>query len=86
VTNEKYASEIAEKWNLKYNAEHKSYVLKFEVRDDFIRKYKPRTVGASYHEEYWIPAEELDEFNNNIVGQIGVYRVFEETGGCYGNH
>lgn len=28
------------------------------------------------HVEYWIPAEDLDEFNNHIVGPIRVIRAF----------
>ncbi len=38
-------------------------------------------VGGSEHEEYWIPAEELAEFNRNIVGEIEViaeYRGSDE--------
>ena len=64
---------------MKYNSEHKSYVLKFEIKDDFIAKYKPQTVGAPHHQEYWIPAEALAEFNNNLIGLISVFRVFEES-------
>jgi hypothetical protein len=30
------------------------------------------TVGAAIHTEYWIPAEDLPEFNRNIVGTIVV--------------
>jgi hypothetical protein len=77
VTNEKYASEIAKKWNLKYNSEHKSYVLKFGINDAYIANYEVQTVGASYHQEYWIPAEEVDAFNKNIIGTIEVARIFE---------
>ena len=36
-----------------------------------------KTVGGSIHQEYWIPAEELKEFNNNIVGLIEVMVVRE---------
>ena len=32
---------------------------------------------ASYHMEYWIPAEELAEFNRHIVGEIEVIQTFE---------
>jgi hypothetical protein len=38
----------------------------------FISKYELHTVGAHYHQEYWIPAEKLDDFNNNIIGDIEV--------------
>ena len=30
------------------------------------------------HQEYWIPAEDLDEFNRNIVGPIEVVAEFKE--------
>jgi hypothetical protein len=33
-------------------------------------------VGSAIHREYWIPAEELDEFNANIVGTIEVIAEF----------
>ena len=29
------------------------------------------------HEELWVPAEELEEFNDHIIGVIEVTRVFE---------
>lgn len=29
------------------------------------------------HEEYWIPAEDLEEFNKNIVGKIEVIIEFK---------
>jgi hypothetical protein len=33
-------------------------------------------VEASRHQEYWIPAERLAEFNGNIVGLIEVISSF----------
>lgn len=72
VLNEKYADEIAKNWNVKYNDDHKGYVTRFEVEDDFLKKYEPHVVGADYHRELWVPAEELDEFNLHIVGKIEV--------------
>ena len=35
-----------------------------------------RPVGGSVHQELWVPAEELDEFNRNIVGLIEVIAEF----------
>ena len=37
-------------------------------------------MGASWHQELWIPAEELDEFNANLVGLIEV--IVEFLGGA----
>lgn len=73
VLNEKYAREIAEKWNKKSaDSGYAGYVTTFEIDDEYISKYDVQTVGASYHREYWIPAEELEEFNRHIIGQIEV--------------
>ena len=51
-------------------------MTRFEVRDDYLSKYEPQIVGSRHHEEYWIPAEELDAFNDAIVGSIAVVRSF----------
>ena len=70
VCNEQYAIEITEKWNAKDQGV--GYVTRFEVNTAFLAKYEPKIVGARHHEEYWIPAEELDDFNDAIVGKIAV--------------
>lgn len=76
VLNERYASEIAEKWNTRdKNSGYKGYVTQFEVDDNYISRYEVRTVGKVYHQELWIPAEELSEFNSHIIGKIKV--IFE---------
>lgn len=74
VTNEQYAAEIAEKWNVKdsgYGA-----VTRFQVRSSFMSRYQVQQVGASHHTEWWIPAEDLESLNDNIVGPIEVVREF----------
>ncbi len=70
VTNEKYAKEIAIKWNIKDSKV--GYVTKFEVNKDLMDRYEIQTVGGKNHTEWWIPAEELAELNANIVGLIEV--------------
>jgi hypothetical protein len=52
------------------------YVLRFEVETDYLAQYPVQTVGARVHREYWIPAKDLDEFNQHIVGPIEVLREF----------
>jgi hypothetical protein len=80
VLNEQYASEIASKWNTAdKNSGFVGYVLKFEVDDEYIQKFSVQQAGALYHLEYWIPAEELDEFNGNIIGYIEVIRKFQRV-------
>jgi hypothetical protein len=72
VLNEPYATQIARDWNAKYNREGVGYVTRFQVNADYLAKFDVHIVGAAHHQEYWIPAEELDAFNQNIVGEIEV--------------
>lgn len=73
VINERYAIEIAAKWNTKDQfSGYKGYVTMFEVEDAYIQNFDIHTVGASYHQEYWIPAEDLPEFNSHIIGVIEI--------------
>jgi hypothetical protein len=78
VLNEEYARQIAEQWNAKRTVSARGYVTRFEVITQFLDKYQVRTVGSSIHQEYWIPAADLVEFNRNIVGQIEVIATFRD--------
>ena len=74
---EEYAAGIARNWNTKDpNSGYVGYVTRFRVRTDYLRAYDVQTVGSSLHQEYWIPAEELPEFNRNLVGPIEVIAEF----------
>jgi hypothetical protein len=77
VLNEEYATQIARDWNTKYNASKCGYVTRFQVRSAFLRQYEVQTVGGSGHQEYWIPAEDLEEFNRNIIGEIEVLAEYQ---------
>src|SRR6185369_742246 len=74
VLNEVYATQIARDWNTKDGGT--GYVLRFQVDVEFLARYAVQTVGASVHREYWIPAAELTEFNEHIVGPIEVIAVY----------
>src|SRR5215210_6497667 len=76
VLNEEYASQIARDWNTRHGSGRKGYVTRFRVRSRFLERYEVRTVGGVVHQELWVPAEELDEFNDNIVGLIEVIAEF----------
>jgi hypothetical protein len=70
VANERYAREIADKWNV---PEHGAgYVTRFKVRKSFMERYETHRVGGSDHIEWWIPADDLEDLNDNIVGLIEV--------------
>jgi hypothetical protein len=49
------------------------------VRKSFLDRYEVHDVGGRALQEYWIPAEELPDFNANIVGLIEV--IEEHRGG-----
>ncbi len=74
VTNEQYAIEIARDWNVSESGY--GCVTKFEVKRSFMDRYPIHQVGAQRHTEWWIPAEDLDELNANIVGVIEVIHEF----------
>ncbi len=77
VINEEYATQIARDWNTKDKASgYVGYVTRFCVRTEYLARYEVHTVGGVQHQEYWIPAEDLAEFNHNIVGQIEVIAEF----------
>jgi hypothetical protein len=82
VLNEEYAVQIARDWNTKDEASgFVGYVTRFQVRAEYLERYPVQTVGATMHQEYWIPAEELPELNQNIVGGIEVIAEFRPPGG-----
>jgi hypothetical protein len=80
VLNEEYATQIARDWNAKDPATgYRGYVTRFTVRQEFLAHYEVHRVGGRVHDEYWIPAEDLQELNCNIVGVIEV--ISEYAGG-----
>ncbi len=79
VTNEPYATRIARDWNTKDDENgNVGYVLRFEVNTDYLSQFDIQQVGDDECLEYWIPAEQLGSFNNNIVGEIEVVREYRE--------
>jgi hypothetical protein len=68
VLNEDYATRIARDWNVPHSGA--GYVTRFEVRRSFVDRYRVHQVGGETILEYWIPAEDLDELNDNVVGVI----------------
>jgi hypothetical protein len=77
VLDEEYAVQIARDWNTRDGGV--GYVLRFQVDRDYLSRYQVQTVGSHIHREYWIPAEDVSEFNRNIVGTIEVVRRFERS-------
>ena len=74
VLNEDYAVRIAREWNVP--ASGVGYVTRFSVSTEFLSRYEVHQVGGQTILEYWIPAEELDEFSDHLVGLIEVVHEF----------
>ncbi|MEU6814951.1 hypothetical protein [Streptomyces sp. NPDC046860] len=74
VLNEDYAVRVARDWNVRFDGA--GFVTRFEVESEFLRRYPVQRAGGSTILELWVPAEELDEFNAHIVGQIEVVHEF----------
>lgn len=74
VLNEEYAIMIARDWNVP--ASGVGYVTRFRLDAGFASRYPVRQVGGRDILELWVPAEDLDEFNRHIIGQIEVVHEF----------
>ena len=74
VLTEDYAIKIARDWNVK--ASGSGYVTRFDVRKSFLDAYDVQEAGGRAHLEYWIPSEDMDAFNDAIVGLIEVTKQF----------
>jgi len=76
VLNEEYATQIARDWNARNSPAKAGFVTRFAVKTKYLSQFEAQKVGGSIHVEYWIPAEKLAEFNQNIVGLIEVISEF----------
>src|ERR1700742_4017184 len=77
VLNEEYATQIARDWNTKdERSGFAGYVLEFDVEAEYLKRYNVQKAGGAQHLEYWIPAEELTEFNRHICGKIRMLSKF----------
>lgn len=68
VLNRWYATKIAREWNVPHGGV--GYVTRFDVRKDYLDRFPVQQAGGRDVLEYWIPAEELREFNANLTGPI----------------
>ena len=75
VLNFAYAEQIARDWNAQ-EPEGAGYVTQFSVNDDYLRNFSRQIVGGRQHEEFWIPAEQLSEFNRRIDASIKITSAF----------
>ena len=77
VLNQQYAGQIALEWNTADAfSGYCGIVTRFELDEAFLAKYPVQHVGGSVHDELWIPAQELETFNDHIIGGIHITNVF----------
>lgn len=74
VLNEGYAVQISRDWNVPYYGV--GYVVRFAVDADYLAQFSLQNVGDAQHNELWVPAEQLPEFNQHIQGLIEVMATF----------
>lgn len=82
VLNFDYAAQIARDWNTRDPVSgFAGFVTRFEVDDEYAARFPVQTVGRrGSHDELWVPAEELGEFNAHIVGLVEVVAEFYGEG------
>ncbi len=77
VTNQAYATQISLEWNTKDQfSGYAGYITAFDLPAEYLKRFPVQNVGGEIHNELWVPAEDLEEFNNNIVGEIRVTDSF----------
>ena len=82
VMNQAYATQITVEWNL--TAYGNGFVVAFDLPEDYLRQYPVQNVGGELHNEIWVPAEELDAFNQQIIGDIRVVEGYHQSpNSCY---
>ena len=70
VMNVGYAEQIACDWNSLQEAARVGHVLEFDLPANIVERWPIHIAGGRQHQELWVPAEELDDFNAMIVGPI----------------
>jgi hypothetical protein len=78
VLNFDYAAQIAKEWNTKDETSgYAGFVTRFEVEDEHVTTYEIKVVGSgATHQELWVPAEALSEFNDHIIGKITIEAAY----------
>jgi len=77
VMNQEYAEQIAKEWNTPDAfSGYCGIVTAFEVESKYLEQFEVQNVGDANHNELWIPSEELENFNQKIVGEIKIVKVF----------
>lgn len=75
-----YACTIARDWNTNDEANGSvGYVTRFEIPESYAGNFEIQNVGSHNHNEYWVPADELGNFNDHIVNGIEIIKAYYGT-------
>jgi len=81
VLNQQYAEQIALDWNTKDEfSGNCGIVTAFDISKEYFQTFEVQNVGGSMHNELWIPSENLEEFNQKIIGEIRIVNAFFGVG------
>lgn len=81
VLNQPYAEQIANEWNTRDEfSGYAGFVTAFDLPAEYLKQFEVQTVGDTMHAELWVPAEQMSEFNTNIIGPIRVVKAFYGPG------
>ena len=79
VTTFAYAEKIARDWNSVLPApNNQGFVLRFKIDEATTARYPRQLAGGRDHEELWVPASDLDVFNDGIIGLIEVVARYRD--------
>lgn len=77
VMNFEYAAEIATQWNTIDEASgFCGIVTVFNLSTAYLQEFEVQNVGYTHHNELWVPADQLAEFNSHIVGIIRIDAIY----------
>lgn len=77
VLNHAYAAQIASEWNTKDpSSGFCGIVTEFDLPESHYSKFEVQNVGGIIHNELWVPAEELEAFNQQIIGPIRLVETY----------
>lgn len=77
VLNSPYAEQIALEWNTKDEfSGYAGFVTEFDIPENYFKTFEVQTVGGDKHQEIWVPADQLNEFNSQIINGIRLTKAF----------
>jgi hypothetical protein len=72
-----YAEQVAQRWDApNAMSGYAGFVTAFQVDTEYVAQFKAHAVGSSIHREVWVPAEQLEAFNQHLIGPIDLVSAY----------